>query len=349
MRFEFLFIFLLVFRLSFSQTKKEQIEILNKRIDSLNLILIRERKESLQKTNEFSEKSSGFEEQIRLLNSTLNKTKSDLSQMQLNLKTVNEQLFNKSIEVKVLENQINEKEKLINNLESQIDKLKLIQGELTLNSKIEIIDKPSFSISDSILIAISDSKMIEPCPLINILGEQGLEICNKQVTKITYFIFGHQIIFFACLGYSFDGAHSEPGQDGFILAEYKNSKWTLIDFLQFQHDGCWGNALEIEDQFILGQNSFGYYSLSCGTAQGFTSCTSYIVGFVNDKIVVLLNEISSEDNLGEGVKSVINWKYKYRPIPSDYQVYSLERKLFKLDKFIGSKTINYNAQTMKYE
>ena len=221
--------------------------------------------------------------------------------------------------------------------------------QFSVNSKIEIIAAPSFSISNSEIIEITDSRMIDPCPSTNVLGEEGPEICKKQVTKVTYFKLGNEIRFFACVGYSFDGAHFEPGQDGFVLAEYLNSKWTVIDFLQVQHDGCWGNSLEIENQFILGQNSFGYYFISCGTAQGFTGCTSYIVGFVNDKIAVSLNEISSEDNLGESVKPIINWKYQYKPIPSENQCYSIERKYFKLEKFIESKILNFNSGLMKYE
>ncbi len=115
---------------SFCQSKKEQIEILNKRIDSLNQILISERNESLQKIKEFTEKTATLEEQILALNSTLNKTKSELTQMHLNLKTANEQLLNKSMEIKVLENQINEKV-------DSLEKLRMIP-------KIQVQDKSAF-------------------------------------------------------------------------------------------------------------------------------------------------------------------------------------------------------------
>ncbi|MFM7683845.1 MAG: hypothetical protein ACKO7P_14055, partial [Bacteroidota bacterium] len=297
----------------------------------------------------YKEQISSLENQLENLNGNLTKTKEELTEKDGELKKSNQELLNKSMEIKVLEKQIKEKAEQIATLNSQVNELKVKLEQLSLNPKIEIIDKPSFAISNSEIISLTDSKMIDPCPEVNVLGEEGPEICKKQVTEVTYFKFGNVIRFFAWVGYSFEGAHFDSGQDGFVLAEYKNSKWIVIDFLQVHEDGCWGNSLEKVNQFILGKNSFGYHSISCISFHGSTSCTSYIVGFINDKIAILLDEISSEDNLGEGVKPVINWKYQYKPIPSENQFYSIERKYFKLDKFVTSATIKYNSLSMKYE
>jgi hypothetical protein len=215
--------------------------------------------------------------------------------------------------------------------------------------QIEIINPPSFSISNNRLIEITDSKMINACPVTNVLGEEGPEICKKEVTKITYFKIGDVTRLFACVGYSYDGAHFDPGQNGYILAEYKDSDWTIIDFLQVEHDGCWGNSIEIDNYFILGNNSFGYYSNSCAVAQGFSSCTSHIIGFVNDKIAVLLNQQNSEDNSASGEEPINNWHYNYKPIPSKNEVFAIEREYYKLDKHVETITLNYNPQSMKFE
>lgn len=312
----------------FSQSKKQKIEILKSRIDSLNNVLLSELNSNRQKEIRNSEK---------------------LSKLEKDLRDCNKELNDKINHLNILENKINEKELLINKLISQVNKLEKDVEQLSLNSMIEIIAPPSYSISNSDLIAITDSKMVDPCPLMNVFGEKGPEICKKNVKKITYFKKGNTIRFFALVGYSFSGSHFEPGQNGYVLAEYRNSNWTLIDFIQVHHEGCFGNSLDVENQYILGENSFGYYSISCGTAQGFTACNSYIVGFVGDKTAVLLEEISSEDNLGEGVKPVINWKYNYQPVVTNNQLYFLERKHIKMNKIIESKKMIYNQEKMKFE
>ena len=154
-----------------------------------------------------------------------------------------------------------------------------------IDVKIEIIDAPSFSISISNLIEITDSKMINPCPESD--TPIGPEKCKKEVTRITYFKKGDVTRFFACVGYSYDGDHYDAGQNGFVLAEYRNSKWTIIDFLQCHHDdGAWGNSFEIGNQFLLGKNSFAYNCSSCNGAQGNDWCEGFIVGFIDDKISI---------------------------------------------------------------
>jgi len=219
-----------------------------------------------------------------------------------------------------------------------------------IDVKIEIIDAPSFSISNSNLIEITDSKMINSCPETNVLGEEGPEICKKEVTRITYFKKGDVTRFFACVGYSYDGAHFDAGQNGFVLAEYRNSKWTIIDFLQCHHDdGAWGNSFEIGNQFLLGKNSFAYNCSSCNGAQGNDWCEGFIVGFIDDKISILLQETSEENNQASGEEPVIDWHYDYKPISSDNQLFELERKYYKFDNLIGTKILKYNSQSMEFE
>lgn len=214
--------------------------------------------------------------------------------------------------------------------------------------KIEIIDAPSFSISNSYLIEITDSKMSNPCPESD--TPIGPEKCKKEVTRITYFKKGDVTRFFACVGYSYDGAHYDGGQNGFVLAEYRNSKWTIIDFLQFQNtDGGWGNSLEIDDEFLLGKNSFAYNCSSCNGGFGYDGCEVFIVGFIDDKISVLLQELSEEDNSASGEEPLIYWHYDYKPISSDNQLFELERKYYKMDELVGTKILKYNSQSMEFE
>lgn len=341
---------------SISQSKKEQIEILNNRVDSLNRVLGSERNTNNQKEVDHKEQISSLQIQLENLNSAILKTKKELANKDVELNKINQESQNKSMEIIVLENQIKEKEEQIANLKIQVEVLKVKQEQVSFDSKIEIINPPSFSISNSEIIEMTDGKMIDPCPEVNVLGEEGPEICKKQVTKVTYFKLGSVIRFFACVGYSFQGPRWDSGQDGFILAEYNNSNWTIIDFFQIpKRECCWGNSLEIEDQNILGTNSFGYYSLVCTTVNAYEFCNSYIIGFVNDKISVLLEELSREYKIleeyerGSNKEDIINWKYNYKIIPTDNDEYSIERKHLKFDKIFETKILNYNPQEMKFE
>ena len=217
--------------------------------------------------------------------------------------------------------------------------------------QIEIITPPSFSISNNRLIEITDSKMINACPEENSgAGEEGPEICKEEVTRITYFKKGDVTRFFACVGYSYEGCHYCPGQNGFVLAEYKNSKWTIIDFLQCQDDeGGWGNSFEIRDQFLLGKNSFAYNCSSCNGGFGYDGCEGFIVGFIDDKISILLQGTSEVNNSASGEEPLIAWHYNYKPLPSNNEVFNLERKYYYLDKPVKTKILKYNPKSMKFE
>lgn len=316
-----------ILSIAYSQNKKEQIEILNNRVDSLNSILISDRNTNNQKEIEYKEL---------------------MSTLQIQVEDSNKELLKKSIEIKVLENDEMEKENLISELTKRVDELKMKLEQQSLNSKIEIIDAPSFSISNPYLIKITDSKMINPCPEMEYVI--GSEICKKEVTRITYFKKGNVTRLFACVGYSYDGCHYCPGQNGFVLAEYKNSNWTIIDFLQcHDDDGGWGNSFEIRDQFLLGKNSFAYNCSSCNGGFGYDSCEGFIVGFIDDKISVLLQGISEENNQASGEEPIIAWQYNYKPISSDNQLFELERKYYGADKPVETKILKYNSQSMKFE
>ena len=315
--------------MAYSQNKKAQIEILNKKVDSLNSILISDRNTNKQKEIEYNEQ---------------------MSTLKIQVEDAKQELLKKSIEIKVLENNELEKEKLIHDLTKQVDELKMKLEQLSLNSKIEIIDPPSFSISNPYLIEITNSKMINACPETNVLGEEGPEICKKEVTRITYLKKGNVTRLFACVGYSYDGCHYCPGQNGFVLAEYKNSKWTIIDFLQCQDDdGGWGNSFEIRDQFLLGKNSFAYNCSSCNGAFGYNGCQGFIVGFIDDKISVLLQGGSEENNSASGEEPLIDWHNNYKPIPSANEVFALEMEYYEFDELVETITLNYNSQSMKFE
>jgi len=214
--------------------------------------------------------------------------------------------------------------------------------------KIVLIDAPSFSISTPDIIKMADGRMVDACPTMNVIGEEGPEICKIHVDKVTYFKQGDAIRFFACVGYSFDGAHGDAGQNGFVLAEYNNEKWDVVDFIQVHTVGNWGNSLEIKNQYLLGSTSYGYYGLSCEGGQGFEACTSYIIGFVDDKISILLEELSHEDNRASGVEPLVCVSTEYKPIRSENQHYAIQRTWFDGVNYTTSM-LKFNPQKLLYE
>ena len=328
-----IFLTVLFTNLSLAQSKKEQIAELQSRIDSLNTVLISERNANNQRIQELLTNISGLEGKIASLNKELTELKKELS--------------TSKVTAQQLQNRMNE---LTNRLKSKSDSLEILRMEADeRNLKIELITAPSFALSKSDIIKLVDSKMVEACPEQNILGETGPNICKKELTRFQYFKKGSVTRLFANIGYSYDGAHFDSGQDGFILAEYANSKWTIIDFLQFQHEGCWGNSLDFEEQFLLGENALGFYAETCGTGQGFTVCNAYIIGVVDKKIAVFLNEKSGENNLASGEKTIVNWEYKYSTVRSNNQVYSLQRELYKMDRLVSKSILTFKPELMKYE
>jgi hypothetical protein len=114
----------------FSQSKKEQIEILANRADSLNRVLNLTRNTYNQKEIEFKEQISSLHKKLEDLNTSLTKIKEELAKKENELKNSTQELLNKSMELTVLENRVIEKAKLIESLKVQVDELNTKQESL---------------------------------------------------------------------------------------------------------------------------------------------------------------------------------------------------------------------------
>ena len=68
---------------------------------------------------------------------------------------------------------------------------------------------------------------------------------------------------------------------------------------------------------------------------------------MNDKIAVLLSELSSENNLGSGEKPVIDWKNTYRVLPSNNECYTVEKKVTRYNKAIATQLLKLNMKSIK--
>jgi uncharacterized protein (TIGR02145 family) len=118
--------------ISFSQSKKEQIEQLTNRVDSLNQVLSSERSTSSQKVSEFNATISNLESKISSLNATI-------SNLNLELQTSKADASSKQAE-------LNSKQQEITNLLAQVkqktDSLALVLAEL---EKLKPTPKPVVS------------------------------------------------------------------------------------------------------------------------------------------------------------------------------------------------------------
>jgi uncharacterized protein (TIGR02145 family) len=125
-------VFVLLIGISYSQSKKEQIEQLINRVDSLNQVLSTERSASSQKVSEFNAAIIDFESKISELNSTI-------SNLNLELQASKSDASSKQTE-------LNSKQQEITNLEAQVrqktDSLALVRAEL---EKLKPTPKPVVS------------------------------------------------------------------------------------------------------------------------------------------------------------------------------------------------------------
>ncbi len=94
---------------SFSQSKKEQIEILKSRADSLNAILANERNANSQKVQEHNSTIANLESQISSLSSALNTIKVNLTKKELENNLLNNDLNLKKQELVLLQSQLKTK------------------------------------------------------------------------------------------------------------------------------------------------------------------------------------------------------------------------------------------------
>jgi len=131
-RYAFLLLCLGVMKTSFSQSKKEQIEILNKRVDSLTQVVSSKDKRINDQTS-----------QINSLNSTITSLEGKITSLNSNVGKLNSEVQSLTSDSKNKQQELNQKKEEINRLELQIktksDSLTLLKGEL---EKLKPIVKP---------------------------------------------------------------------------------------------------------------------------------------------------------------------------------------------------------------
>jgi predicted RNase H-like nuclease (RuvC/YqgF family) len=121
-----LFSFIVCFT-SFAQSKKEQIEILENRVDSLNNVLSAERSSNDRKVEELNTKITNLESQISSLSSQITNLEGQVSDLKNNLNDNIKQLNESKSEISQKQIKINELNTLA---QSKADSLVLLKNEL---------------------------------------------------------------------------------------------------------------------------------------------------------------------------------------------------------------------------
>ncbi len=127
MKFTLTFILLLLSSVSFSQSKKEQIEILNIRVDSLSQLVASERLINEEKSNqilELSTKLSSLDHNINILKNELSKLNSDFEKSNSESKSLKQQLINNHKIIIDLQTQLTLKTDSLNTLKTNLKNYK---------------------------------------------------------------------------------------------------------------------------------------------------------------------------------------------------------------------------------
>ena len=126
----FLLIFLLVIKVSFSQSKKERIDLLTNRVDSLNQV-VNSQDEII---NDKISQISGLNTKITNLESSISSLNSDISKLNLELQGKENEIATKSQQLSNLQAQLKTKTDSLNIVLSELEKLKPAPKPLVINN-----------------------------------------------------------------------------------------------------------------------------------------------------------------------------------------------------------------------
>jgi hypothetical protein len=224
-----------------AQSKKEQIEILTNRVDSLNRVVGEERSSNSQKELTYKEQISSLQNQLENLNASLTKTKEEFDQKNVDLKNSNQELLNKSMEIRDLENRLNERDKQIVNLTTELEGLKisinLEKSNSNLSSDLEndilelknqISNLASNSNAKEKIIQHISDRYNEHLELLKTLGDEGSEEMRLRSVYSNDYFFAYEVNLDGYYG----GAHEEVSSEQFLFeiktGDLKNLKDLIL-------------------------------------------------------------------------------------------------------------------------
>jgi DNA repair exonuclease SbcCD ATPase subunit len=208
---------------SFSQSKKEQIELLNSRIDSINQVLSAETKTSADKSAKITDldsKIANLEKEKTTLNGTISKLNGEITSLNSSINQLKSELAATKSSLDNSNNVVASKNQEISNLTAQVktksDSLKLVQNELVKLKPAPKQTTASLNTSSLKRYMEDDVTMIwegssNPIVLKSLLSSTGVK---EKINGIVYGKYGNGIL---SREYSY--------KDGLWCGPYKN--WLL--------------------------------------------------------------------------------------------------------------------------
>jgi antitoxin component YwqK of YwqJK toxin-antitoxin module len=230
---------------SFSQSKKEQIELLNSRIDSINQVLSAETKTSADKSAKITDldsKIANLEKEKTTLNGTISKLNGEITSLNSSINQLKSELAATKSSLDNSNNVVASKNQEISNLTAQVktksDSLKLVQNELVKLKPAPKQTTASLNTSSLKRYMEDDVTMIwegssNPIVLKSLLSSTGVK---EKINGIVYGKYGNGIL---SREYSY--------KDGLWCGPYKN--WLLDGRLESE-----GNYIIRYDIYPNGQS-----------------------------------------------------------------------------------------------
>jgi hypothetical protein len=337
MKYKILATFILFLaNLGFTQSKKEQIQLLNARLDSLKSI------QSIDKQN--------YNEIINELELSINSKNKKVSEFSISL-AVDKTKLTSNIE------QNEQFDKEILSLRSQLKSFK--------DSLQEIINKQAIKLIDSTFIKKSNIELIQ---MMNVHDEDlGGEFVNQESpeSKPIYEIIGKQLFelkgelyCLVVLGVSNpNDYHVSSGTNFIACFKIKEYQWTLLNpamNTSYNPSSGFGIPAWIDKFVLFGDQSLAIILEGGYTGMGLTLGSRTIYGLNNlNQISLIYEGISGEDDQGNKGSSEFrniddNFEINFQKISksSHYDLVEIKKSH---GKKVKTRTYKFNENTFKYE
>jgi hypothetical protein len=334
-RLVLLFVFIGFSLFGNAQTKKEQIQILNTRLDSLKTV------QSIEKQN--------FETRKNELESSI--ANSDQKSTEL-LKTLSTKQEN-------LQNQIQENQKLDQDILSLKLELKSIEDSIQ-----KILDGQPIKLLESSLINVSNEELIG---LMNVSNSDFYEgfftIWNgsnnsNNVNTIDYLeISGKQLFQLSGTKYcvavvpvqSPNSFVSSEGTSILALFKINNGFWTLLSKYNTNFGGQLGNPPSFEKFSLMGDKNITLELSNFLQGQGSTHHQRMIFAILNNEFVSVYGGDKHYDEFGRAGSSANSSDTEVTFIKSNSKFFDLQVKVQEKGKKVKMTILKFNETTMKYE
>lgn len=320
----------------FSQSKKEQIQILNARLDSLKRIQSNEKQSFEKRKNEFE------------------------SSITLSHQKTAELLKELSIKKENLKNQIQENQKLDQEILSLKSEFKSIKDSIQ-----SIIDDQPIKLLDSGLFNISNDELIS---LMNVtdedLGDAFVNLQNPEI-KPTYEIIGKQpfqikgkVYCLVAMGVTNPNTyHVSSGTNYIACFEIKDNNWRLeypSKNTEFTPSVGFGNPAWLDKFVLYGDKSLAVVLEGGYTGTGLSMGSRAIYGLDDTHNIFLLYEGQSynndqanqESNWFQNIDIEINIKFQKSIISRYYDLVETEKSH---GKIVKTTILKFNETAMKYD